>query len=415
MPNGTATGPDGVTRQDQFFVMDLNKWLAGATYAQKMQVVFSSPAVLNVFKLQCDLFSQGRIEVGDPVAETHPLYELLKQPNFFQKQRQWLWDFMFWNMLGCASLYTYDRTTKSSNKLYWLDNRKVEFPEELKRKLDKLLVSQKSYNELGEKIITYRYEDNSTKNMKLKDITSFVDLTNGTGNWYGGHSSLDALIKVISNSERALVSQNTNLLFSGKYMVGGTEDNPYKAVMGEPERISIENKLVDPNKIITATSAVDIKRFVENYQRLKLEDSYLHSYYLIGKMYGIPRDVLEAYQSSTYENQEKARGAHVSYVLEPKGDDLCEGLRERLRIAAPVSMSWDHCSFMQVFEKERAEVTEIRTRSLTALVRLGADANEVGPDLGLDYEYDDTKQQLASGQQQTTEAQQGASAQPQEE
>ena len=74
---------------------------------------------------------------------------------------------------------------------------------------------------------------------------------------------------------------------------------------------------------------VDIKRFVDDLRVLELDKSFLADYYVIGTVYGIPRDVLEAYQSSTFENQEKARAGHVSYTLEPAGEALGAMLEKR--------------------------------------------------------------------------------------
>ena len=90
-------------------------------------------------------------------------------------------------------------------------------------------------------------------------------------------------------------------------------------------------------KAVHAVSKMlEIRRFVEDMASLELDKKYLNAYYLIGKMYGIPRDVLEAYESSTFENQEKARGAHVSYALQPRGNALMNGFGECLNIKVKV-------------------------------------------------------------------------------
>jgi len=91
-------------------------------------------------------------------------------------------------------------------------------------------------------------------------------------------------------------------------------------------------------------------------------------------MYGIPKDVLEAYNSSTYENQEKARGAHVSYCLMPKGNVFFEGLTEYFGYTKEnkeIIIDWEHLPFMQVFAKERAETEKVKAETLNTLMDAG--------------------------------------------
>jgi hypothetical protein len=76
---------------------------------EKLAMVLSSPAVLKVFTLQCDLFSRGRVCVQDANGEEiedDPFLTLIRNPNPFTKtESQFLWDFMFFNMLGTSNVY----------------------------------------------------------------------------------------------------------------------------------------------------------------------------------------------------------------------------------------------------------------------------------------------------------------------
>ena len=89
---------------------------------------------------------------------------------------------------------------------------------------------------------------------------------------------------------------------------------------------------------------------------------------MIGKMYGIPKDVLEANlgKGGTFENQEKARGSHVAYTLEPKSEDLANGLETYFDLDVELKFSWTHLQFMQVFEKEKADVKKITAETFKA-------------------------------------------------
>jgi len=72
-------------------------------YRKKLIAVMNNPAMLKVVSLQCDLFSLGKVCVYDANGqeiEDDPFLTLMKNPNPFQKRSQFLWDFMFWNMIG---------------------------------------------------------------------------------------------------------------------------------------------------------------------------------------------------------------------------------------------------------------------------------------------------------------------------
>lgn len=373
----------------------------------KLKAIFSNPALLKVFCLQCDLFSLGKIYVyqdGEDISDPNdPALKLLKNPNPMQTGKQILWDYMFWNMVGTSNVYLdSELVDKSNNKIYLLENQKMEYPLWMQQNSDKMIFSKGKEEEMMDQKIIYRYNDGTTIPIPLRKIMVFTDLTNGVGNWFKSFSRIDALYKIISNSEVMLDSENINGRFSGKFMVAGTADpnDVTKIPLGNDEKTDIERKMQDHREVHAVKSMVDIKRFVENMGQLKLNEKYLAAYFLIGNMYGIPRDVLEAYNSSTFENQEKARGAHVSYTLEPKAVELMQALSKRfgyLDSGKELVMSWDHLPFMQVFEKDRAVTKEINARTFVNLIRNGVPLKEVN-------EFLDTNFSKADAQQGSTKA-----------
>jgi hypothetical protein len=373
----------------------------------KLKAIFSNPALLKVFCLQCDLFSLGKVYVyrdGQDLADQNdPALKLLKNPNPMQTGKQILWDYMFWNMVGTSNVYLdSELVDKPNNKIYLLENQKMEYPLWMQQNSDKMIFSKGKQDEMLDQKIIYRYNDGTTISIPLRKIMVFTDLTNGVGNWFKSFSRIDALYKIISNSEVMLDSENINGRFSGKFMVAGTADpnDVTKIPLGNDEKTDIERKMQDHREVHAVKSMVDIKRFVENMGALKLNEKYLAAYFLIGNMYGIPRDVLEAYNSSTFENQEKARGAHVSYTLEPKAEELMQALSKRfgyLDQGKELVMSWDHLPFMQVFEKDRAVTKEINARTFVNLIRNGVPLEEAN-------EFLDTNFSKADAQQGSTKA-----------
>lgn len=375
------------------------------TYTQdvdKIRVIFSNPALLKVFCLQCDLFSLAKVYVytkDDKELPDDPAVARLSNPNPLQSGSQFLWDYMFWKMVGNAYLYMESNIVERDNApMYWLENHKIEWPLSIENEKDKLILSERKMKEIMGTVITYRYDDGTVFKFPLSKIATINDLSNGVGNWFKGFSRIDALYKVVSNSEISLDSKNINVRYTGKFLVAGQQDpkDVTKIPMSADEKKDIEDKIngdtwndrTNGEKQVHAVkSMVDIKRFVDDLRVLELDKSFLADYYLIGSMYGIPRDVLEAYASSTYENQEKARAGHVSYTLEPAGEALGTTLAKKWGYVdgRKICLSWDHLPFTQVFEKERASIQQTKASVLSSLLKSGINIDEIN--IFLDTEF----------------------------
>lgn len=381
--------------------------------ADKIKAIFSNPALLKVFALQCDLFSMGKPYVynksGKEVPDD-PAIDRINNPNPMQSRADWLWCYMFWKMCGNAYLYTTSKLVERENApMYWLENHKIEWPASMDKEKDKLILSTAKHNRLLETEILYRYEDGTTQEIKLKEILHIADLSNGTGNWFKGFSKLDSLYKVITNSEAALDSNNINIRYAGKFLVAGTA-NPNdisKKIMGEDEKEDIEAKANGDKQVHAVKSMIDIKRFVDDLKVMELDKTYLAQFFLIGSHYNIPRDILELYTSSTFENQEKAMARHVNYTMEPAGEALGDDLAKHWEYKKGwrICFGWDHLPFTQVFEKERVAIKEAQARVLTALLKLGVPINEINVYLDTNFTIDEAAREAAnSGTNQTASA-----------
>lgn len=369
-----------------------------STDKKKLDCIFSNPAMMKVFALQCDLFSLGKVYVykdGKSI-DNDPYLSMLKSPNYFQNQSQFLWDVMFWNMVGNTYNYCESKIISNDNNLYVLENNKIEFPIEMLKYKDKIILSKSEKNSIDSFKINYKYSDGSSINLNWKNIIHIPDISNGTGNWFRGGSRIDTLYKIISNSEASMDALNINIRYSGKFMVAGKSDpdNVSQLPMSSIEKESIEQKVNGRKNVHAVKSMIDIKRFVENIASLKLDEIGLAQYFLIGTAYGIPKDVLEAFNSGTYENQEKARGAFVSYCLQPKGNLFFEAHANFFsykELGKEILIDWEHLPFMQVFAKERAETLRAQSETLINLVMVGVKLEEINATLDtnftvLDYE-----------------------------
>lgn len=364
----------------------------------KLLAVFSNPALLKVFSLQCDLFSLAEPYVlgpNDTLKPNDPAMRRIMSPNPMQSMQDWLWSYMFWKMMGNANLYMSSKLVDRDNApMYFLENHKIEWAPELEKEKDKLILSNAKLQRLYKTPLKYRYEDGTCMDFTLGDLVIIPDLTNGVGNWFKGHSRIDALVKVITNSEAALDSKNINVRYAGKFLVAGKQDpaDVTKKPMNEDEKKTIEERIDSDKKYVHAMkSMVDIKRFVDDLKVLELDKAYLADYYLIGAAYNIPRDVLEAYQSSTFENQEKARAGHVTYTLEPAGQALGAALAKAWEYTPydwEIGFSWDHLPFAQVFRKEEATTKQIEVNIMLRLLQAGMTIEDVNAYLDTDFKLE---------------------------
>ena len=359
---------------------------------EKLVKIFKNPALLKVIALNCDLFSLAELYVykNDKEREVDPILDMLQMPNMMQTQSQWLWDYMLWRQFGTAYLYVESKSIGEDTNLYFLNPLKMEFPTWIKDKTDQLVLSGKKKRELTDFKVKYKYDDGSSMDIPMNQILVFTDLSNGTGNWFKGNSRLEALYKIITNSESALDAKNINLKFSGKFLVAGQNkmEDVFSTPMAQDEKESVEDTMNGSKNVHAIKSMIDIKRFVSDMKNLALDESYQADYFTIGSMFNIPKDVLESYlKSSTFENQEKATAKHITYSLEPAGKDLMTKLTRYFDYHTKkkeLVLSWDHLPFNQVFEKDRVDVANKKVATFEKLIRLGVNLDEAN-------EFCDTK------------------------
>ena len=359
----------------------------------KLKYMLTNPALAKVVYLNCDVFSLAEVKRIDG-KKNDPLIKLLNNPNYFQSQRQFLWTYRFWLMFGTAYLKpSNNRVDSDYQHMYWLEPSKMIWKASTLRKLDKMITSKASYNDILNSTVHYCYNDNQKLPIQLKEIIALHDLTNGLGNWYDGNSRIDALWKILNNVEGSIDAKNINLEFSKKFLVSGnydpTKDLSSLGTMQNVEKEDIKAKLRSNEPVHPIKAQVDIKRFVDDLAKLRLDESYNEDLSKVGNMFGIPADVLESLkEGSTYENQEKSIGRHISYSEMPKAKDLLESLCNFFKLDVnDYEITFNDNSFMQVFEKEKATVNMTNARTFETYVKNGADPKQAAEYLGIELDF----------------------------
>lgn len=348
--------------------------------SDKLRKVTSNPALLKVISLDCDIFSLGKINKYEDgkVKEYDFLYSLSNKPNITQTWTQFLWDYKFWlNIFGVAYLYNPNnsKVISDTNSLQWLNPCNIVWEATTIEKLKTIFLSGSSYKDALKNTVRYNLDNGTSKSIRLDEIIPFYDLTNaGNQNPISGYSRIDALYKVIQNSELALDAKAINLEFAQKFLVDGQAD-PDKVEqlpLSKEEKESIEASVRSWKKVHAVKSKININRFVEDIGKLKLDESFYNDYFMFGTMFNIPRDILEAnLRGSTYENQEKAMARLIEYCMTPKGQMLTDWLESNYDLQ-DIRMSWGHLMFNQVFEKERAERIGLQLDNIQKAKDIGA-------------------------------------------
>lgn len=346
----------------------------------KLNTILNSPACLKVFSLNCDLFSLGKINTQK---DLDVLYNLSKKPNPKQTWTQFFWDYMFWIQTGTAYLWNpAGKMLNDNTGIQWLNPAYIVWDTSLLQKLQGLIFSQTTFKEVLKGTLSYNLPNGQRKQIPLNEITPFFDLTNGvSGNFYKGASRIDALYKIIVNSESGLDAKNINLEYSQKFMASQKSESLTDVNMSDTEKESIEGSIRSSKTLHAIKKPIDVKRFVDDIGKLKLDEQYLNDFYTIGNMFGIPKDILEASlngKGSTYENQEKSMGRHCEYVMKPKGQMLTDELKAMfVNIPQDTEMSWNHLAFNQVFEIDRQNVIAAKLNNIILAKDAGVKIEEL--------------------------------------
>lgn len=359
--------------------------------------ISAHPILSKIFSLQCDLFSLGRFSVKDKddnIIEDDHFLKLIQRPNPFEDETEFLWVYMCNLMLGDAYIYANSKVLDESNfvNIAILDRKRIEIPEEVSRKSKELILKRSDASFFDKATIKYYNEDLSGyTNIRISDILHVSDFHVNDHSKLKGSSRIESIRKFIANSEEALNADNINIRYSGKFLVSGKNDieNVTSLPLSNAEKSDIESKVNDRNPVRAIKSPIDINRYVSDIDKLKLSEKYKDYLQFAANTLNIPRDVIEAYTSSTYENQEQARASHVVYTLQPKGDMLAKGLTNLFNYneeGKKIELSWDHLPFMNIFKDKEMERKQKTVDTVEKMTGLGFSIEEINKFLGTSFE-----------------------------
>lgn len=339
-----------------------------------------------------NLYENGKLKVNNY------LYKVKTKPNPYQTWTDFIEEFIFWYSLG--NVYFWKPTTAfaENQNYYFLDYSNFDDDTIKKfKKFGKKLSNQNSnefFKEFENHQIKYKYSENETQLIPLKEVIIISSVIN-TDSWYLENNKIEAIQKLISNSEDTLDSKNINIHFSKKYVAyqGVNKDDLAQQItgLGKQEREDIKGKVMSKDPLhVSGSNNLEVKRFIDNLKNLGFDESFLNDYLLIGMFFNIPLEVLGDFLrgkglSSQGDAKEKAMIQFVDMCLMPILQKLTDVLELNLTDNQEVKAEFTHLWFMKHAVKQQAEQRKADLDALKIAKELGLDEAKVQEQLNIIY------------------------------
>lgn len=339
-----------------------------------------------------NLYENGKLKT------TNYLYQVKQKPNPYQTWTDFIEEFIFWHSLGNVYFWKPTTTFAENQNYYFLDYSKFDDDTIKKfKKFGKKLSNQNSnefLKEFGNHIIKYKYSDNETQNIPLKELVIIPSGIN-TNSWFLDNNKIEPIQKLISNSEDTLDSKNINIHFSKKYVAyqGVNKDDLAQQItgLGKQEREDIKSKVMSKDPLhVSGSNNLEVKRFIDNLKNLGFDESFLNDYLLIGMFFNVPLEILGDFLrgkglSSQGDAKEKAMIQFVDMCLMPILQKLTDVLELKLNDNQEVKAEFTHLWFMKKAIKQQAEQRKSDLEALKIAKDLGLDEAKVQEQLNIIY------------------------------
>lgn len=348
------------------------KWLdqEGFTNSEKyLEISLSNPVLLTIISLRAKIYSQMKIthfNSSDKPIENSPILKLFKQPNYFQSQEDFFFQQMwFLSSNGTNLTYKVD-ALKETKALFNLIPSEVDLNKT--NKVNSFIYTKNEFERYGERKIKYTL-DGQTINIKIKDLIPTYDLANGLkcNSLMQSPSRLKGIYKTIENIEENLLSKNTNLKMSGKYLMASQGDGN-EAQIQDPDRKDIFSKISRKSLLITNAN-IKAQHLVSDMKRLFLDEQFSNDALTCLLAFDMSKDILNYFSNgaSTYENKEKAMLDYVQNSIQSDANNTMNSFSSSLGLLDKgeyLKASYDHLPVMQSVMRTKIETLQTYINTL---------------------------------------------------
>ena len=381
-----------------WYIRDINSSLVNIK--QGLEVGLSNPVLQPSLNLIARLFSSAIFsEVNEDLepVENSAIVELLKRPNIYQSQmdflEQFIWfkycyGFMYMYPVHPVGVRTAERTSLNN-----LNTSFIKFDDNFRTPI---LFKQSDTKQVLEQ--TFEYEDQSNEqklNIAVNKIIPFYDLANGinsesysninsnSNNLLTAPSRLLSIKTEISNINQAGIAKNKAIQTNGRELFSNKNSTLGTAMpLKKDEKTEIQNRLNNQyglgsrmsRSIVTDSSLVWQSLHIK-LDELGLDGSRQADAWTILTALGIPLDLAD--KTSTYENKKQAMLGFMQNNIMPQMNDFTNSLTNYFELEGTKLIgTYDHLPIMQEVSKMELETTRKKAEILEILLRNGVNPEE---------------------------------------
>ena len=312
-----------------------------------------NPVLNAIVSLRSKMYSQmqiSHIDANGKEVKNSDVLKLLKQPNYFQSQEDFLFQQM-WFLSTSGNNYVYQikpLSTDLPKAIYNLIPSEIDFNKV--NKVDKFVFTKEQIKSFADKKIKYTL-DGKVYDIKISEIIPLYDLANAitTDSWVVAPSRVKAIEKVLQNIDVNLRSKHKNLQFSAKY-VGVNKSTGMEAQIQAADRKAIENVL-NAKDVLTTNASVEYKHLVSDMKKLFLDEQFADDANKCLLAFEMNKNVLNYFaKDSTFENQNQGVINWIQNSIQGSADNTMNSLSSTFGLldkGEKLVASYNHLPIMQ--------------------------------------------------------------------
>ena len=318
-----------------------------------------NPVLNAIVSLRAKMYSQmqiSHVDANGKEVKNSEVLKLLKQPNYFQSQEDFLFQQM-WFLSTSGNNYVYQikpLSTDLPKAIYNLIPSEIDFNKV--NKVDKFVFTKEQIKSFTDKKIKYTL-DGKVYDIKLSEIIPLYDLANGitTDSWFVAPSRVKAIEKVLQNIDVNLRSKHKNLQFSAKY-VGVNKSTGMEAQIQTADRKAIETVL-NVKDVLTTNASVEYKHLVSDMKKLFLDEQFADDANKCLLAFEMNKNVLNYFaKDSTFENQNQGVINWIQNSIQGSADNTMNSLSSTFGLldkGERLVASYNHLPIMQTLINDK--------------------------------------------------------------
>jgi hypothetical protein len=332
-----------------------------------LDMSLNNPVLMTICAIRSSLYSQMKIAHVDSKGneiQNSPYLKLLKNPNYFQSQNDWLYQQM-WFLSTAGTNFIYQKKAFSNSipsAIYNLIPSEIDLNKA--HRVNKFIVTKKDIISFGEREIKYTLDDTEYK-LKLNELIPLYDLSNGlvTNSFFTSESRVKGICKVLQNIDENLYSKRKNLQMSQKYL-GVNQSTGNEAIIQPKDRSDIETKIGEKSLILT-NRPIEVNHLVSNMKNLYLDEQFSDDANKCLLAFEMNKNVLNYFaKDSTFENQQQGIISYIQNSIQSTADSTMDSLSQQWGLFEQnqrLVASFDHLPVMQqIINDKISSFTELQ-------------------------------------------------------